>query len=148
MYTGKADRNAVYKTHKFFNRECKKGRSLFFLSVISAAAILAGTVLTGCRRADDLVQEQAEPENYALTVFTAQERKEWEPVIKEFEERTGCKGRNRLCKGDAFPAGKRRGRLGCGLWGQCGRLRGRQRVLADRQRCLDRVFSGILCDFI
>ena len=89
MYTGKADRNAVYKTHKFFNRECKKGRSLFFLSVISAAAILAGTVLTGCRRADDLVQEQAEPENYALTVFTAQERKEWEPVIKEFEERTG-----------------------------------------------------------
>ena len=39
--------------------------------------------------ADDLVQEQAEPENYALTVFTAQERKEWEPVIKEFEERTG-----------------------------------------------------------
>ena len=61
MYTGKADRNAVYKTHKFFNRECKKGRSLFFLSVISAAAILAGTVLTGCRRADDLVQEQAEP---------------------------------------------------------------------------------------
>ena len=25
-------------------------------------------------------------------------------------------------------------------------LRGRQRVLADRQRCLDRVFSGILCD--
>ena len=42
-----------------------------------------------CRRADDLVQEQAEPENYALTVFTAQERKEWEPVIKEFEERTG-----------------------------------------------------------
>ena len=89
MYTGKADRNAVYKTHKFFNRECKKGRSLFFLSVISAAAILAGTVLTGCSRADDLVQEQAEPENYALTVFTAQERKEWEPVIKEFEERTG-----------------------------------------------------------
>lgn len=59
------------------------------LSVISAAAILAGTVLTGCSRADDLVQEQAEPENYALTVFTAQERKEWEPVIKEFEERTG-----------------------------------------------------------
>ena len=80
MYTGKADRNAVYKTHKFFNRECKKGRSLFFLSVISAAAILAGTVLTGCSRADDLVQEQTETENYALTVFTAQERKEWEPV--------------------------------------------------------------------
>mgnify|MGYP001179361507 CR=1 FL=1 len=70
MYTGKADRNAVYKTHKFFNRECKKGRSLFFLSVISAAAILAGTVLTGCRRADDLVQEQAEPENYALNIRT------------------------------------------------------------------------------
>ena len=89
MYTGKADRNAVYKTHKFFNRECKKGRSLFFLSVISAAAILAGTVLTGCSRADDLVQEQTETENYALTVFTAQERKEWEPVIKEVEERTG-----------------------------------------------------------
>lgn len=59
------------------------------LSVISAAAILAGTVLTGCSRADDLVQEQTETENYALTVFTAQERKEWEPVIKEFEERTG-----------------------------------------------------------
>ena len=74
---------------KFFNRECKKGRSLFFLSVISAAAILAGTVLTGCSRADDLVQEQTETENYALTVFTAQERKEWEPVIKEVEERTG-----------------------------------------------------------
>ena len=59
------------------------------LSVISAAAILAGTVLTGCSRADDLVQEQTETENYALTVFTAQERKEWEPVIKEVEERTG-----------------------------------------------------------
>ena len=73
----------------FSTGNAKKGRSLFFLSVISAAAILAGTVLTGCRRADDLVQEQAEPENYALTVFTAQERKEWEPVIKEFEERTG-----------------------------------------------------------
>ncbi len=89
MYTGKADRNAAYKKYKFFNRECKQGRSLFFLSVISAAAILAGTVLTGCSRADDLVQEQTETENYALTVFTAQERKEWEPVIKEFEERTG-----------------------------------------------------------
>ncbi len=89
MYTGKADRNAVYKTHKFFNRECKKGRSLFFLSVVSAAAILAGTAITGCSRADDPVPEQAAGENYALTVFTAQEREEWEPVIKEFEERTG-----------------------------------------------------------
>ena len=68
----------------------QKGRSLFFLSVhICSCNIGLEPSSYSCRRADDLVQEQAEPENYALTVFTAQERKEWEPVIKEFEERTG-----------------------------------------------------------
>ena len=148
MYTGKADKNAVYKTHfdtgllralhsrnpknirnpliffqkmatyscflrvprskirlqaslrrisdlltlvsyKFFNRECKKGRSLFFLSVVSAAVLSIGAGLTGCGRAGDPVLEQEEPKNYDLTVFTAQEPEEWGPVIKEFEERTG-----------------------------------------------------------
>ena len=128
MYTGKADRNAVYKTHKFFNRECKKGRSLFFLSVISAAAILAGTVLTGCSRADDLVQEQTETENYALTVFTAQERKEWEPVIKEVEERTGWNVRVET--------------------GSAKEMLSQLEKREDRQRCLDRIFSGIFCYFI
>ncbi len=75
-------------SYKFFNRECKKGRSLFFLSVVSAAVLSTGAGLTGCGRADDPVLE-AEPENYDLTVFTAQEPEEWGPVIKEFEERTG-----------------------------------------------------------
>ena len=95
-------------------------------------------------------QKQKTGATLPLTRIYCQEPEEWKPVIKEFEERTGwnVKVETGSAKGDAFPAGKRRGRLGCGLWGQCGRLRGRQRVLADRQRCLDRVFSGILCDFI
>ena len=90
MYTGKADRNAAYKKYKFFNRECKKGRSLFFLSVVlSGAALSISAGLTGCSQKDAPVPEPAETENYDLSVFTAQEPEEWRPVIKEFEERTG-----------------------------------------------------------
>ncbi len=44
MHIEKAD-----KTHKLFNRECKKGRSLFFLSVVlSGAALSISAGLTGC----------------------------------------------------------------------------------------------------
>ena len=86
MYTGKADRNAAYKK----NRECKQGRSLFFLYVVLSGAVLSiGAGLTGCSQKDAPVQEPAETENYDLSVFTAQEPEEWKPVIKEFEERTG-----------------------------------------------------------
>lgn len=90
MNTGKADRNAAYKKYKFFNRECKQGRSLFFLSVVLSGAVLSiGAGLTGCSQKDAPVPEPAETENYDLSVFTAQEPEEWKPVIKEFEERTG-----------------------------------------------------------
>ena len=90
MYTGKADRNAAYKKYKCFNRECKKGRSLFLLSVVLSGAVLfIGAGLTGCSRNDVPVPEPSETENYDLSVFTAQEPEEWKPVIKEFEERTG-----------------------------------------------------------
>ena len=86
MYTGKADRNAADKK----NRECKQGRSLFFLSVVlSGAALSISAGLTGCSQKDAPVPEPAETENYDLSVFTAQEPEEWRPVIKEFEERTG-----------------------------------------------------------
>lgn len=83
MHTGKAD-----KTHKLFNRECKKGRSLFFLSAGSVVFLTIFAGLTGCSRADTL-PEPEESESWDLTVFTAQEQSEWAPVIKEFEERTG-----------------------------------------------------------
>ena len=70
------------------NRNAKRAFCSFYV-VISAAAILAGTVLTGCSRADDLCRNRQNRRTNALTVFTAQEPEEWEPVIKEFEERTG-----------------------------------------------------------
>ena len=90
MYTGKADRSAAYKKYKCFNRECKQGRSLFFLSVVLSGAVLSISAgLTGCSQKDAPVPEPAETENYDLSVFTAQEPEEWRPVIKEFEERTG-----------------------------------------------------------
>ena len=74
MDTGKADRNAAYKKYKFFNRECKQGRSLFFLSVVLSGAVLSiGAGLTGCSQKDAPVPEPAETENYDLSVFTAQE---------------------------------------------------------------------------
>ena len=89
MYTGKADRNTADNIYMLFNRECKKGRSLFFLSALAVVVLSIGAGLTGCGRTGVSVSEQSETDNYALTVFTAQEREEWEPVIKEFEERTG-----------------------------------------------------------
>ena len=63
MDTGKADRNAVYKKYKFFNRECKQGRSLFFLSVVlSGAALSISAGLTGCSQKDAPVLEHIDIE--------------------------------------------------------------------------------------
>ena len=61
----------------------KYKRKLSVLSVLTAAIFL----LTGCGQSEETVYQI--PEDKKLIVYTAHKEEVYEPIIKEFEERTG-----------------------------------------------------------
>ena len=61
----------------------KYKRKLSVLSVLTAAIFL----LTGCGQSEETVYQI--PEDKKLIVYTAHKEEVYEPIIKEFKERTG-----------------------------------------------------------